>query len=58
MLNSENIKQEIGIQIAFHLDIKLQKVHLKQNMIFLTFSQLLVCPFLTTDGNVDTYATT
>lgn len=27
MLNSEKIKEALGIQATFHLEIKLQKVH-------------------------------
>ena len=31
-LNSENIKQMIGIQVTLHIEIKLQKIHLQENM--------------------------
>ena len=56
-LNSKNMKQEIGLQLTFHLDIEIEKVHFQQNMTIFaaTNSFMLNC---CQDGNKDKYATT
>ena len=56
-INSQNIRQEIGIQVAFIMGKKLQKEHflVKNAVISVTFGFILnPCQ----NGNVHTYATT